>query len=571
MNALLDILRTPSLTGMLFAMIALTTLGAVIIYRRRKKTTRKSSLSFLGGVRRALSKKNRGAVRKTNSGTLLKILETPDSNVTNSEVAIQKIAQKNTAGKGRGSSGVLSKVLGRKTILPPPPINKVMKRTSGQTQSAVQSLSGSETISVDGLATQGAAKAVVNAAADVDLAATRKQGNLERIVVQMFQEYLNGISEFQNHLSKASTETEIIHRACKSFSKLTRDSRVVYLEYQNTQRAVMVTARSEAKIFAGTQPRMFLPLRAGVNTSRARIEDLRDCFNTLPSDRELQRLLQDACLLEAPTDGEISQELLWSSRTPWVIFPVVLRGVPQGFFAMQKHSVCERNEFNDVMNIYLSSATTAIENIRLHSRMGEINSRDNVTGLLTRKLFQERLQENFLIARRLRHPLTLLRLDVQHMESYSKRYGSNVRDAILRHVSKQLQRFFRQSDIMARFSDKGFAIIMPHTTLIDAMKKSEDLVCALSDSSLRLGTGEAEFEIRVDACAGLAEFPSHTDNPSDLVRFANEAVFRGMNKDRSAVTMAKVPMGYVPPFNSRFIRSSPKSLQESGVGPILDS
>ncbi len=477
--------------------------------------------SFVAAVKRVLTAKNRRNTPNQNAGTLLKILEA-----------------------GAQVPSVQKQVTAKPALPPVPRLGFTEKYTEKYTEKSPETVSRH---------------------------ATRDTSALEKIVVQMFEEYLKGISEFQQKIASASTESEIIHKTCHAFSRLTHQGRVVYLEYQNAQRAVMVTARSDTKIFAGTQPRMFLPLRADLATNRARVEDLRNCFEKLPQDRELQRLLQDACLLEAPTDGEVSQDLLWSSRTPWMIVPLILRGIPQGFFAIQKHAVCDRKEFKDVANIYLTGTSTTIENLRLHSRMGEVNSRDNVTGLLSRKVFNERMEECFLIAGRLKHPVTLLRLDVQHMDAFTKRYGVHVRDAILRHVSRHLKRFFRQSDVLARFTTDGFAVIMPHTALMDALKKSEEFIVALSDSKLKIGSGEAEFELKIDACAGLAEYPSHADSASDLIRFATEAVFRGMNKDKKAVTMAKVPMGYVPPFNSRFIRSSPKAFAEAGASRILDS
>lgn len=509
---------------------------------QKQEQVRKSDKALWSSVRKLLLSKNRGKPVTPRSGMLLKILETPPEYINDNSSSIKQTSSVSTS--------VASSP--KRPNLPPLPIGN---KAIGDKKVGAGAMEISE---------------IATTTSPIQTT-KRNPSTLERIVVQMFEEYLGGISTFQHEVSQATTESEIIHKACRAFSKLTHQGRVVYLDYQNAQRAVMVIARSDGKVFAGTQPRMFLPLRADLATSRARIEDLRDCFKGLPQDRELQRLLQDACLLESPASGEVDQELLWSSRAPWLIFPMILRGVPQGFFAVQKHAVCDRKEFQDVMKIYLTTVGTTIENLRLHSRMGEINSQDNVTGLLTRKIFQERLQENFLIARRLKHPITLLRLDVQHMDAYTKRHGSHIRDAILRHVSRYMKRFFRQSDVLARFSNDGFAIIMPHTALIDAMKKSEELITALAESRLKIGSGEAEFEIRVDACAGLAEFPSHADGPSDLMRFATEAVYRGMNKDKAAVTMAKVPMGYVPPFNSRFIRSAPKNLQERGVGPVLDS
>ncbi len=309
---------------------------------------------------------------------------------------------------------------------------------------------------------------------------------------------------------------------------------------------------------------MFLPLKGAGKAIAS--EELRSVFSQLSRDNELQRLLKDSCLLETRSDSEIDPDRVWASQASWKIFPFYVRGVPQGAFALQESSVCQRREFTSLVDIFLAQSSGSVENIRLHSKMVDIAAKDPVTGLQTRKAFQERLQESYLIARRLRHPLTVVRIEIDHMPAYVKQYGSNVSEAILRHVTRHLARYFRKSDTLARFGQEGFAVLMPHTTIVDALKKVEQVVQGIRDSSLKIGRHEGSFEVKVSVSAGVAEFPSHVDNPNDLLRFASDALHRGQSRERAGVTLAKVPTGYVPPFNSRFVRSSPKSLSEGVAG-----
>lgn len=398
-------------------------------------------------------------------------------------------------------------------------------------------------------------------------------GTLETLIVKMYEDYLGDIAQFQQAVANAASAGEIFNKTCRALSSMASHTRVAYLEYQPPQRALMVNSRSAPNVFAGTQPRMFLPQTgaASKNSKNIPIEELRHIFSHLSQDSELQRLLSDSARLEARSEDQaVLQEQIWESQKKWRIYPLYVRGLPQGIFAVQENSTCQRREFDRIVSILLAQASSAVENIRLHSKMIEVSARDASTGLQTRKVFQDRLYQNFLIARRLQHPLTVLRLDVDHMAAYSKQYGSNVSEALLRHVTRHLERFFRKSDILARYNQDGFAVMLPHTALVDAMKKTEALVQAIGESHLKLGSGDQEVSIRVSVSAGMAEYPSHADNPADLVRFASEAFHRGQGRDRGACTLAKVPTGYVPPFNSRFVRSSPKALQENAVSPILD-
>jgi diguanylate cyclase (GGDEF)-like protein len=404
--------------------------------------------------------------------------------------------------------------------------------------------------------------------------APEKTGTLETLIVKMYDDYLSEIAQFQQSVSSASSVGEILNKACRALSALASRTRVAFLEYQAPQRALMVSSRSAPTVFAGTQPRMFLPQskRIDQNAKNLSPEDLRTLFARLPQDAELQRLLSDSTRLEARSaDQEILQEQIWEAQKKWRVYPLYVRGLPQGVFVIQENSTCQRREFDRIVSIFLSVTSLAVENLRLHSKMVEVAARDTATGLQTRKAFQDRLYQSFLIARRLQHPLTVLRLDVDHMAAYTKQYGSSVTESILRHVTRHLEKCFRKSDVMARYSAEGFAVILPHTAFVDAMKKVESLLQAIGESKLKLGRGEQEISIRVSVSGGVAEFPSHADNPADLIRFASEALYRGQGYGRGVCTIAKVPTGYVPPFNSRFIRSSPKALQENVVSPILDA
>lgn len=391
---------------------------------------------------------------------------------------------------------------------------------------------------------------------------------LEAVVVQMYEEYLTEIANFQRQLTEATSVGEILNRTCRALSGFSRKARVVYLEYQAPQRALMVGSRSSPDVFAGTQPKMFLPLKGAGKSIAA--EELRSIFANLVKDGELQRLLRDSCLVESRSQTEADPDHLWIAQTAWRVFPFFVRGIPQGAFAVQESSVCQRREYANLVDIFLAQSASAVENIRLHSKMVDVSAKDPVTGLQSRKVFQERLQENFLIARRLRHPLTVVRIDIDHMPAYVKQYGSSVSEAILRHVTRHLDRHFRKSDIVARFGQDGFAVLMPHTALVDALKKIEQVIQSVRESNLKLGRQDTAIDIKASVSAGVAEFPSHADNPADLLRFANEALFRAQAASMAGVTIAKVPTGYVPPFNSRFVRSAPKALQDGVASPILD-
>lgn len=110
---------------------------------------------------------------------------------------------------------------------------------------------------------------------------------------------------------------------------------------------------------------------------------------------------------------------------------------------------------------------------RSASELLEDASRDKLTGFLHPRAFGERLEVELAKSKRYRHPLVVLRADIDDFGSYNQSEGRLMGNRLLRSVAAEINAQIRASDEAARFGSDEFAIIMPQTGITEARRAAE--------------------------------------------------------------------------------------------------
>jgi diguanylate cyclase (GGDEF)-like protein len=131
-------------------------------------------------------------------------------------------------------------------------------------------------------------------------------------------------------------------------------------------------------------------------------------------------------------------------------------------------------------------------------------SHDDLTGLLRKNAFQDRLQEHFSAAQRHRFDLALVLLDLDDFGLVNKRHDHLVGDHVIRRVGEVIHHALRTEDIAGRLGGDEFAVLLPYTRKMDAaavVKRLRDEIHRLS------GHMEgAKSEIQVGSSIGFETF-----------------------------------------------------------------
>jgi diguanylate cyclase (GGDEF)-like protein len=96
--------------------------------------------------------------------------------------------------------------------------------------------------------------------------------------------------------------------------------------------------------------------------------------------------------------------------------------------------------------------------------------RDPLTGLYNRRFLQEALDLELRRAKRRSESVALVVLDVDGFKPFNDAYGHAAGDALLRAVATLLKSAIRSNDILCRYGGDEFCIVLPETSLEDAIK-----------------------------------------------------------------------------------------------------
>jgi diguanylate cyclase (GGDEF)-like protein/PAS domain S-box-containing protein len=172
---------------------------------------------------------------------------------------------------------------------------------------------------------------------------------------------------------------------------------------------------------------------------------------------------------------------------------------------------------------------SAIQQGERNKRLDTLAFGDALTGLPNRALLQDRLEQTLLSARRHRRSFAAHYIDIDHFKTINDTYGHHVGDAVLVAVSAWLRSVLRDSDTIGRIGGDEFVVLQPE---IDSQRQAEELaakLCAIRDQPFRVGT----HDITVTISVGCAVFPVDAENPVDMLKAADSALYDVKNRGRN--------------------------------------
>ncbi len=179
---------------------------------------------------------------------------------------------------------------------------------------------------------------------------------------------------------------------------------------------------------------------------------------------------------------------------------------------------------------------SAIQQGERERRLDTLAFGDPLTGLPNRALLQDRLEQTLLFARRHRRSFAAHYIDIDHFKSINDTYGHHAGDAVLVAVSGWLRSVLRDSDTIGRMGGDEFVVLQPE---IDSQRQAEELaakLCGIRDHTFRIGANA----IVVTVSVGCAVFPVDAENPVDMLRAADAALYDVKHRGRDGYAVGMV-------------------------------
>ncbi|GIW72402.1 MAG: hypothetical protein KatS3mg102_1944 [Planctomycetota bacterium] len=164
----------------------------------------------------------------------------------------------------------------------------------------------------------------------------------------------------------------------------------------------------------------------------------------------------------------------------------------------------------------------ALRNCALFELVQHQARTDSLTQLANRQTFFEALEREVERANRYGGKLTLAIADIDRFKVINDNAGHLAGDHVLREVASVLRASVRAADICARYAGDEFALIFPETGLAAARTVAERIRERLARQPLRYG----EQQLQVRLSIGLAEHSPETGHGTELIRRADQALYR---------------------------------------------
>ena len=192
-----------------------------------------------------------------------------------------------------------------------------------------------------------------------------------------------------------------------------------------------------------------------------------------------------------------------------------------------------RPGFIDFLQIVSNHAAMAVRNARMYERTRELATIDELTALPNRRLLLERLADEWRRHRRFNTPLSLMMVDIDHFKVINDEHGHVYGDEVLRVVARVLGSSVRDVDLVGRYGGEEFTVVLPNTTVDQALTVAEKLRRNVMETTkdLKGGGGAAGVTISL----GLSMATPETPGAAVLIDEADRALYRAKGEGRNRV------------------------------------
>lgn len=171
---------------------------------------------------------------------------------------------------------------------------------------------------------------------------------------------------------------------------------------------------------------------------------------------------------------------------------------------------------------YATLATTDIT-ARKHAELEltELATRDHLTGLANRRVFDEALERALAVAKRYNRGGAILYVDIDAFKLVNDTYGHAIGDKVLVEVAGVLNRLFRSSDVVARIGGDEFSVILSEVSPREAKIKAKLVQRAIQ----RLNVMANDIQLNISASIGLQLFHNELGDKEAVLAAADAAMY----------------------------------------------
>ena len=220
--------------------------------------------------------------------------------------------------------------------------------------------------------------------------------------------------------------------------------------------------------------------------------------------------------------------------------PLIVGQAPSGILRLD---AAEPNSYTQddlrLLGILTDLIAAAVANAMLFARTQELAITDGLTGLMLRRPFLEQMARELTRATRMRQPLSLLMLDLDHFKTYNDTLGHTTGDLILKQLAQLLQRGMGGEALVGRYGGEEFVMLLPEHDAARAGQAAEAIRARVeqhrewSGRTSLMSSGSPGGGVTVSI--GIASAPEDGETEEALIRIADERLYQAKRAGRNRV------------------------------------
>lgn len=226
----------------------------------------------------------------------------------------------------------------------------------------------------------------------------------------------------------------------------------------------------------------------------------------------------------------------------WLGVPILVNDAVTGVLVIASYKPNAFHEDDVALLISMAGqAALAINNARRHAEVEEQSRRDSLTGVYNHSHFVQRLNQEVEKAAATGESLALIMLDIDYFKNYNDTYGHVTGDQVLRTMVQAIQAHVRSTDLVGRWGGEEFGIALPGSDAFTAYQIAAGIRQTLADLPIVVNDHSVPGPT---VSQGIAAFPEHAANASQLVDMSDRALYEAKKQGRDkihAATIQKLP------------------------------
>jgi len=169
---------------------------------------------------------------------------------------------------------------------------------------------------------------------------------------------------------------------------------------------------------------------------------------------------------------------------------------------------------------------------RYNSKIQKLSCTDELTGLLNRRGVNQVVDFQMQQAQIIQRETSLIMVDIDNFKKINDQYGHYQGDLVLRHVADILKQNLRANDVIARYGGEEFVVLLPFTSIENAVALAEGCRKALQQSSIAVNETERLY---VQACFGVSSTARMDFDYMKLFGQADKALYQAKHNGKNQV------------------------------------